>query len=737
MPQTVLHYAPALFVEAFSRIFSLPQAAVNLDFQPPRSEWEAQFLDLIELVMDWDDVSPQLPVSLLAAYSPDGTTRTKAPCYIRVSNPSSLPMPTESAPQKYEISPELVQSLTDNLKKLGTPGYNQELVVQFLAEKYLSDVGYALNLLTYREPLPIYDILRTMGGLLSADRTNKGQYFLGALDVSGIQDFVYNISSDRALRSLRGRSLFLELLSQVVLRDLLKVAGCSEDCLLVQNGGYYLFLLPCDKIEELRKNLERVINLWNRRLLLLQEGRIFLAFAMSASPVTVQEFLNKPGDGYSDAISSIGRELALRKRQKFVGMLEPGDLNSFPAILTCPICRRDVNKLVRLVEGEEFCDLCCFCIELGRQSVERGALEIDLQQQGKNYCWKAGSFTLRLGEEKGEWEEPGALRVKLNPREVEDLAGSNFYLNFPVAAGIEDDFNDLAKLSTGWKGLGALRADVDSLGNLIKGSAKYAPVISLASLSRLLNRFFSEYLMQLQQGTLTTNSDTVVNPKIRNFHFIYGGGDDLFVVGAWSDTLEVALDLGRCWRTYTAQNPDATISMGLSLHPSKFPVLAMAQISGEQLERAKSNKVDGRAKNSLSAAFARRPLFWEEVFDGEKPPLQELVQPLHHLLPSGGQDEENARLSRSFLRRMLQADAATHPLIENGGRWKPGLRFAHAPQGKVDYLYLLATSSELKSPETGSPSQHLRDYLRWLHFSSEPPDLSFFLNWLDLLVRQA
>jgi CRISPR-associated protein Csm1 len=43
---------------------------------------------------------------------------------------------------------------------------------------------------------------------------DTADFLLVAADISGIQDFIYSITSDKALKGLKGRSLFLELLAR-------------------------------------------------------------------------------------------------------------------------------------------------------------------------------------------------------------------------------------------------------------------------------------------------------------------------------------------------------------------------------------------------------------------------------------------------------------------------------------------------------------------------------------------
>jgi CRISPR-associated protein Csm1 len=79
-----------------------------------------------------------------------------------------------------------------------------------------------------------------------------------------------------------------------------------------------------------------------------------------------------------------------------------------------------------------------------------------------------------------------------------------------------------------------------------------------------------------------------------NLLFIYAGGDDLFVSGAWNEVVEFGFDVYQCFRAYTGHHPDITLSGGISLAGAKFPLYQAAVESGEAEEKAKGN-----GRNSL------------------------------------------------------------------------------------------------------------------------------------------
>lgn len=67
---------------------------------------------------------------------------------------------------------------------------------------------------------------------------------------------------------------------------------------------------------------------------------------------------------------------------------------------------------------------------------------------------------------------------------------------------------------------------------------------------------------------------------------IYSGGDDLFIIGNWSDVLYAALDIRTAFRDFTG-NGVLTISAGIGMFDEKYPIARMASETGA-LEDARS-----------------------------------------------------------------------------------------------------------------------------------------------------
>src|SRR5699024_10959701 len=117
--------------------------------------------------------------------------------------------------------------------------------------------------------------------------------------------------------------------------------------------------------------------------------------------------------------------------------------------------------------------------------------------------------------------------------------------------------------------LGVFRADIDNLGQaFVSGfDGKYQTLSRSATFSRKLSIFFKLYINHiLKNGKYSMDGKA----GERSAAIIYSGGDDLFVVGAWKDVLEFAVDLYQTFRKFSQGT--LTLSGGYGLFQPKYPI---------------------------------------------------------------------------------------------------------------------------------------------------------------------
>ncbi|NLH00777.1 MAG: type III-A CRISPR-associated protein Cas10/Csm1, partial [Clostridiales bacterium] len=90
---------------------------------------------------------------------------------------------------------------------------------------------------------------------------------------------------------------------------------------------------------------------------------------------------------------------------------------------------------------------------------------------------------------------------------------------------------------------------------------------------------------------------------------VYSGGDDVFIVGEWSDIVGFAVDLNESLKKYSQGT--LTMSAGIGIYPEKYPVSAMARQTGELEDISKSFP----GKNAVTLFSGENTYSWPVFID--------------------------------------------------------------------------------------------------------------------------
>jgi CRISPR-associated protein Csm1 len=180
--------------------------------------------------------------------------------------------------------------------------------------------------------------------------------------------------------------------------------------------------------------------------------------------------------------------------------------------------------------------------------------------------------------------------------------------------------------------LGFLKADVDNLGLIFgQGFGQRLSVARFSAVSRMLDLFFSDYLVEL------------VKSEFPDIYVVFAGGDDLFMVGPWWQTIRFAIELRKKLSLFCAGNSDITLSGAILTARPRLPIRKAVEIVEEDLDRAKSVKMDGRTKDSI--CFLGEPYSWEELDD-----LLKLGEKFNKALD----EKDRTNFSMAFLYRLFE-----------------------------------------------------------------------------------
>ena len=89
---------------------------------------------------------------------------------------------------------------------------------------------------------------------------NEKAFRMLSLDISGIQKFIYTIHSSGALKMLRSRSFYLEIMMEHMVDELLTRLNLSRANLIFSGGGRCTVLIP--NTQTVRQQIDSLRSEW-------------------------------------------------------------------------------------------------------------------------------------------------------------------------------------------------------------------------------------------------------------------------------------------------------------------------------------------------------------------------------------------------------------------------------------------------------------------------------------------
>ena len=551
-------------------------------------------------------------------------------------------------------------------------------------------------------------------------------------DISGVQDFIYTITPRGAASALRGRSLYLQLLSDAVASYVLARLGLPPTNLIYSSGGRFCLLVPpaaAAELAELRRYVSRV-------LLAHHAGALYMALGHASLPASsfyqgrfagpwaeVNAALRRSKDR---RFSELGAELhqllfvpwrdqGNEERECQVCHLEHPGCRQEGELRKCPACRA-LEEL-----GEALRQARYLCLDEVAPSFQGGEPAGTPQEVLAAFGMRARLLdelpppagpdverrhVLALDDEAARLLEPA-------PRCV---VGRRFLVNVtPVGPHGVGRTGDLAGASQGVKRLGVLRLDVDNLGAAFSaGLGARASLSRVAALSQAIDQYFEGWVEVLAREYNPSDSP-------HRAYSIYSGGDDLFFVGSWDAMAGLARRINADFAEYTGYHPGLHLSGGLVLVTERYPLYQAARDAGQAEEEAKLLP----GKNAF--CFLGQTLPWPTL---ER--AADLTGRLRELLKAG-------KVSRGLLRLLITTQAAyeearLRTLREGGGHTLTGQPQGYYGPWVPRAQYMLARMAELHrsaAREIGELQELLRedDYraVAWVGLAA---------RWAELLTRE-
>lgn len=445
-------------------------------------------------------------------------------------------------------------------------------------------------------------------------------FYLYSFDFSGIQNFIYTIVSNKALKTLRTRSFYLEIFMEDVIDTLLEELNLTRINLLYAGGGHCYLLFP--NTEKTLECIEAHKNNVNKYL--IDEYGIELYIAGGGSSCAPETFKEGGGEKYGDLFRNVSKALSDNKLNRYSAedLINLNFKEAKNNERECNICHRTD----RIHESEDglICENCLDIQRFSREIIKAKCYVIEKAGANKPFA----SLPLPYGK-----------RIVATSKEdlPEKMKEENFIRAYSkndneIASTIklwvgdyayDDKLEIFTEDSEGVNRLAVIRGDIDNLGQaFVKGFSKeYTSLTRNAVFSHSLSKFFKYEINNiLEEGTFfLTDRDE----RARKALIVYSGGDDVFVLGAWNDILEFAVDLHNRFKAFSMGA--LTLSAGIGIYPERFSIKLMSEATGKLEDAAKSNKYmkDNveMSKNSVCIFNEDLAFSWEDFIKnvlGEK-----------------------------------------------------------------------------------------------------------------------
>lgn len=455
---------------------------------------------------------------------------------------------------------------------------------------------------------------------------NEKIYLLVSGDISGIQDFIYTIPSKGALKTLRGRSLYIDLLLEEFIDEYLEQIGLSRANVLYSGGGHFYILAP--NIEDTKKAIDKLQAKMNRWLMENIGINLYLAIGMAECSANNLMKSEVQGNLFAIVNKKLKDDKTIRysKDEDFLEYIFNVEKEKDTAKKECNICHNLVDKLWKYNSDEEIaCEFCLNLYKLGQDILTQDLVFVISEEKIDGGIKILGKdkdlYMYAVNIEDIDMFKGKILRIYSKNNLLENDLAVRLYLADYSAKNENDEvmtFDDLAKSSCkidkGIKRLGVLRLDIDDLGiafssgfvsdkDKIEDNLRYATLSRYADLSKDISMFFKVAINKICAGDLigcvdfeekAFNIFGIAKAPKRKVNIIYSGGDDLFLVGAWDEVLEVAIDINRAFKQFT--NGKLTLSAGMAMFSPTYPISKMAEIAGLLVQMSKSKK----DKNSIA-----------------------------------------------------------------------------------------------------------------------------------------
>jgi CRISPR-associated protein Csm1 len=464
---------------------------------------------------------------------------------------------------------------------------------------------------------------------LNRDMDNK-KLALIIGDLPGIQNYIFDVVNKKPAKILRGRSIYVQILTRIFASIFIRNFGLTECSLIMLAGGKFYLLAPVNNEFD---------NFYKKSILeiekYLADNFYYEMKFASGYEIFDYEQLKSKCLTFGDIIDSASFSLLRGRHQLFRNnFVVQGDFNfimqedyykgdgTITDKIKCAVTDKPIRKgrdrKIPLIDGEitvekqvknEY--------EIGNK-ITKGTIIIEL---------KGDDYEVKTVKQLNDYTvSENNKRIILNPEldkllkyegNKKNLLRGALFIEVANYCSFENDnvmdFDSMIKKNDGAEVLTLIKGDIDELGLImsnglvgnkdIETGSDYTSISRTTTLSNHLKYFFS-FFMNGFLGSWDVSQKRKDGIKIgeqdQYVYTIFAGGDDMMLITTQSASLKLLQEFNKQFMDFVCENPEVHISYSFTNFKDSTPIKMVAEIS-EQNQHEVKYKLKSLQNNSFLA----------------------------------------------------------------------------------------------------------------------------------------
>ncbi|MBK7380366.1 MAG: type III-A CRISPR-associated protein Cas10/Csm1 [Ignavibacteriales bacterium] len=543
--------------------------------------------------------------------------------------------------------------------------------------------------------ISLYNHLKDVAGLSHAIKLSQSEKAeskslnLVIGDIPGIQNYIFDVVNKKPAKILRGRSIFVQVLTRNLATKLLKSFGLTEVNLIMLAGGKFYIIAP--DTEKFRDQFQKVKSEINDYL--YNNFRMELSFNCAYNTFDYSLLMDKKNPlTFGQVVEEASHKLIENRYKLFNEKLFPkskitnkeyvwsdeyikGDGNGSDSI-KCKVTEKPIRldrlDKIKIPSDNGFDELLVdkqvrIEYEIGSRITGNDLIAI-LNDDGLSID---PENIILINKYKGDEKLKNKTKIFLNPTFSallkEQNLGKDVYRNthyIEVAnfcsRGEQDiimPFDEMVECNSGAKFLTLIKGDIDNLGlimayGLSDDEDDLTGISRTTTLSNHLKYYYSFFLNGFLKDWELQNEENKV-------YTVFAGGDDLMLVTPQSSAIKLVKGLNDKFEEFACNNNEVHISYSVTLFKDHSPIRVISDIAevnqkeGKKYTRDIQNKLFKDESEKRKAFLSENDKAGTFIYDSfiKNKDLSDFTKQVEYLT-SKANDEKNG-LSRGLIRRLL------------------------------------------------------------------------------------